>query len=88
MQCTVSHQPLYQSIALNGVTSTLNKYYNPGSTPGWWGVTVSYQLDGNYEQSPYCVDLDKLTFRYREKAAALLTGRSRVLKQEIAIAAW
>ena len=65
VQRTVSHQPLYQSITLNGVTSTLNKYYNPGSTPGWWGVTVSYQLDGNYEQSPYCVDLDKLTFRYQ-----------------------
>lgn len=61
---TSSNQLLYQSITLNGVTSTLNQTYNPGSAPGWWGITVNYQMDGNYEQSPYSVYLDELTFAY------------------------
>jgi hypothetical protein len=61
---TTDNQLLYQSITLNGVTSTLNQYYNPGSAPGWWGITVNYQMDGNYEQSPYSVYLDDLTFSY------------------------
>jgi hypothetical protein len=62
---TSSNQLLYQSITLNGVTSTVNQYYNPGSTPGWWGVTVNYQMDGNNKQSPYTVYLDELTFSYQ-----------------------
>jgi len=65
VQRTSSNQLLYQSITLNGVTSTLNTYYNPGSTPGWWGITVNYQMDGNYKQSPYTVYLDQLTFTYK-----------------------
>jgi len=65
VQRTSSNQLLYQSITLNGVTSTLNTYYNPGSTPGWWGITVNYQMDGNYKQSPYSVYLDQLTFSYK-----------------------
>jgi hypothetical protein len=65
VQRTSNNQLLYQSITLNGVTSTLNQYYNPGSTAGWYGVTVNYQMDGNYEQSPYSVYLDDLTFTYR-----------------------
>ena len=65
VQRTSDNQLLYQSITLNGVTSTLNQYYNPGSTPGWYGVTVNYQMDGNYEQSPYSVYLDNLTFTYQ-----------------------
>jgi hypothetical protein len=64
VQRTSNNQLLYQSITLNGVTSTLNQYYNPGSTAGWYGVTVNYQMDGNYEQSPYSVYLDELTFTY------------------------
>jgi hypothetical protein len=64
VQRTPDNQLLYQSITLNGVTNTLNKYYNPGSAPGWHGVTVNYQMDGNYQQSPYSVYLDDLTFTY------------------------
>ncbi len=64
VQRTSDNQLLYQSITLNGVTSTLNQYNNPGSTPGWYGVTVNYQMDGNYEQVPYSVYLDELTFSY------------------------
>jgi hypothetical protein len=61
---TSSNQLLYQTITLNGVTSTLNSTYAPYSAPGWWGITVNYQMDGNHNQSPYTVYLDKLNFTY------------------------
>ena len=64
VQRTSSNQLLYQSITLNGVTNTLNQYYNPGSVTNWYGVTINYQMDGNYEQTPYSVYLDNLTFSY------------------------
>jgi hypothetical protein len=64
VQRTSDNQLLYQSITLNGKTSTVNQYYNPGLAPGWYGVTINYQEDGNYEQSPYSVYLDQLTFTY------------------------
>jgi hypothetical protein len=64
VQRTSENQLLYQSITLNGQTNTVNQYYNPGSAPGWYGVTVNYQEDGNYQQSPYSVYLDELTFTY------------------------
>jgi hypothetical protein len=65
VQRTSNNQLLYQSITLNGVTSELNQTYNPGAAPGWYGVTANYQMDGNYEQSPYTVYLDNLTFTYQ-----------------------
>ncbi|MFY9743420.1 MAG: Ig domain-containing protein [Candidatus Sulfotelmatobacter sp.] len=65
VQRTANNQLLYESISLNGVTSTLNQYYDPGTAPSnWYGVTINYQMDGNYEQSPYSVYLDELTFSY------------------------
>jgi Putative Ig domain len=64
VQRTPDNQLLYQSITLNGVTGTVDQYYKPGSTEGWYGVTINYQMDGNYEQSPYTVYLDDLTFTY------------------------
>jgi hypothetical protein len=65
VQRTSNNQLLYQSITLNGKTSTINQYYNPGSAVGWYGVTVNYQEDGNSSQSPYSVYLDELTFTYQ-----------------------
>lgn len=65
VQRTSDNHLLYQSITLNGVTHTLNWYYSPFSAPGWFGVTVNYQMDGNYQQSPYTVYLDKLNFSYQ-----------------------
>jgi len=65
VQRTSSNQLLYQSITLNGVTNTLNQAYNPRSTPGWFGITVNYQMDGDYKQSAYSVYLDKMAFTYR-----------------------
>lgn len=64
VQRTSNNQLLFQSITLNGQTSTINQYYSPGSAPGWYGVTVNYQEDGNSKQSPYSVYLDELTFTY------------------------
>jgi hypothetical protein len=65
MQRTWDNQLFYQSITLNGVTSPINKYYGQNSAPsGWLGVTLNFQMDGNYKQSPYTVYLDKLNFTY------------------------
>jgi hypothetical protein len=63
VQRTSDNQLLFQSITLNGVTSTLNYYENPTTTT-WYGVTINYQQDGNYKQTPYSVWLDKLNFTY------------------------
>lgn len=64
VQRTSDNKLLYQSITLNGKTANLNQYYNPGSTPGWNGITINYQEDGNSQQSAYSVYLDELTFTY------------------------
>jgi hypothetical protein len=64
VQRTSSNQLLFQSITLNGVTSVLNYYENPTATT-WYGVTINYQQDGNYNQTPYSVWLDNLNFTYR-----------------------
>jgi len=63
VQRTSDNHLLFQSITLNGVTSTLNYYENPTPTT-WYGVTINYQQDGNYQQTPYSVWLDKLNFSY------------------------
>jgi hypothetical protein len=63
VQRTSDNQLLFQSITLNGVTSTLNYYESPTPTT-WYGVTINYQQDGDYNQAPYSVWLDNLTFTY------------------------
>jgi hypothetical protein len=66
VQRTSNNELLYQSIALNGVTSNLNLTFPQGSAPAdWYGVTINYQMDGNYRQDPYNVYLDNLTFTYQ-----------------------
>ena len=64
VQRTSNNELLYQSITLNGKTANLNQYYDHGSAPGWYGVTINYQQDGNSNQSAYAVYLDQLTFGY------------------------
>jgi hypothetical protein len=61
---TSNNQLFYQSITLNGVTHVLNKTYPPFSAPGWWGITVNYQMDGNSKQTPYTVYVDNLSLTY------------------------
>jgi hypothetical protein len=61
---TASNQLLYKTITLNGVSHTLNWTYAPFPAPGWWGITVNYQMDGDFKQTPYTVYIDKLNFTY------------------------
>jgi major membrane immunogen (membrane-anchored lipoprotein) len=63
VQRTSDNHLLFQSITLNGVTSTLNYYENPTTTT-WYGVTINYQQDGDSKQAPYSVWLDELNFSY------------------------
>ena len=63
VQRTSDNQLLFQSITLNGETATLNYSENPTPTT-WYGVTINYQQDGNYQQTPYSVWLDQLNFTY------------------------
>jgi hypothetical protein len=65
VQRTADNKLLYQSITFNGVTHVLNKIYPPFSAVGWYGITVNYQSDGNYKQTPYTVYVDKLNFTYQ-----------------------
>jgi hypothetical protein len=66
VQRTASNELLYQSITLNGVTNNLNLIYPHGLAPAdWYGVTLNYQMDGNYRQDGYTVYLDNLTFSYQ-----------------------
>ncbi|HZQ24070.1 MAG TPA: hypothetical protein VFA89_14865 [Terriglobales bacterium] len=62
-QRTSDNHLLFQSITLNGKTSTLNYYESPTST-GWKGITINYQQDGNSQQQQYSVWLDKVNFTY------------------------
>lgn len=63
VQRTSDNHLLFESITLNGVTAPLN-YYETPTTTTWYGVTVNYQQDGNYAQSPYSVWLDNMNFAY------------------------
>jgi hypothetical protein len=56
---------LFESITLNGNTANINKSYAPGSAPAtWWGITVNYQMDGDYTQSGNTTYLDNFTLTY------------------------
>jgi len=56
---------VYQSITLNGVTANINRTYPPFSVPvSWWGVTVNYQMDGNYKQASNTTYLDNFSLTY------------------------
>jgi hypothetical protein len=56
---------VYQSITLNGQTSTLNWTFPAGTSPGWYGLTINYQMDGDAKQDSYTVYLDDLTLSYQ-----------------------
>jgi len=56
---------LFKSITFNGVTANINRTYAPFSVPAeWWGITLNYQMDGNYKQSAYSTYLDNFSFTY------------------------
>ena len=62
---TSSNQLLYKTVTLNGVTQTVNQTFNPFSAPGWYGVLVNYQMDGNYKQTDYSTYVDNLNLTYQ-----------------------
>ena len=65
VQRTWDNWLLYHSITLNGMTTVIDRYFPPFSVPsGWYGVTVNYQMDGNYQQAPYTVYVDNLSLTY------------------------
>ena len=64
VQRTWDNWLLYRSITLNGVTTVIDRYFPPFSVGNWYGVTANYQMDGNYQQAPYTVFVDKMNFTY------------------------
>jgi hypothetical protein len=62
---TSTNELLYKTVTLNGVTTNINVTYPRYSTPGWDGLVVNFQLDGNYKQAPYSVYVDKLNVTYQ-----------------------
>lgn len=56
---------LYQTITVNGVTYNIYKTYAPFGVPyQWYGMTVNYQMDGNYSQAWNTTYLDNFSLRY------------------------
>jgi hypothetical protein len=56
---------LYQTIAVNGVTYTIDKTVPPFTVPsGWWGMTVNYQMDGDHKMDTNLTYVDKMNFTY------------------------
>lgn len=65
VQRTSDNHMTYQSITLNGQTTTLNWTFEHGSAPNWYGVTLNYQMDGDSHQDSYSTYLDNLTLTYQ-----------------------
>jgi hypothetical protein len=65
VQRTSDNHLTYQSITLNGQTTSLNWTFEHGSAPDWYGVTINYQMDGNVNQDSYSTYLDNLTLTYQ-----------------------
>jgi len=56
---------IYNSITVNGVTSQINQTFPPMVVPSsWFGMTVNYQMDGNYNQTKNTTYLDNLEITY------------------------
>jgi hypothetical protein len=56
---------VYETITVNGVTANINKTFPPFQVPsGWYGMTVNYQMDGNYRMASNTTYLDNLTIKY------------------------
>jgi hypothetical protein len=56
---------LYQTLTVNGVVTPMNITVDPFAVPaGWWGMTVNYQMDGDYAMHSNTTYLDKTNFTY------------------------
>ena len=57
---------LYRSLALNGESSSLNITVPPMAVPAsWWGMTVNFQMDGDYAMHANTAYVDNMTFTYK-----------------------
>ncbi len=55
----------YNTITVNGNSYTINQSFAPFSVPGgWYGMTVNFQMDGNYQMASNTTYLDNLNIRY------------------------
>jgi hypothetical protein len=56
---------LYQTITMNGTIFNINQTMPPMAVPStWYGITVNYQMDGNYKQTSNKTYLDNLNLTY------------------------
>jgi hypothetical protein len=56
---------LFQSITMNGVTYTINTTMAPFGVPSsWYGMTVNFQMDGNYKMDSNTAYLDNFNVTY------------------------
>ncbi len=65
VQRTSDNHETYQSITLNGQTANLNWTLGNGPGQGWYGVTINFQIDGDYKQDSYKIYLDNATLTYQ-----------------------
>ncbi|HTV15867.1 MAG TPA: hypothetical protein VME68_14195 [Acidobacteriaceae bacterium] len=65
MQRQADNSLLYESIALNGTTYTLNYESESTAAPeGWWGLAANYQMDSDAKGSPNTTYLDDFSVTY------------------------
>jgi Bacterial Ig domain len=56
---------LYQTIALNNTTYNINTEEQPFGVPSsWYGMTVNFQMDGDYKMDGYTAYLDEFNVTY------------------------
>ena len=63
-QRTNDDKVLFKSIELNGQVANINHLEPQRGKPGWRGITLNYQIDGDNHQTPYTIYLDKFNFSY------------------------
>jgi len=65
VQRLANDQLLYQSVTVNGVVFPIDVTVAPFPVPaGWWGMTINFQMDGDYAMHSNTAYLDKTNFIY------------------------
>ncbi|HLJ26784.1 MAG TPA: hypothetical protein VKY85_08750 [Candidatus Angelobacter sp.] len=59
----VNGQVHYISVSVNGVTSNVDAFFQPQQSWTLEDINVAFQMDGDFEQDPYNVWLDKVTLQ-------------------------
>jgi hypothetical protein len=59
----VNGQVHYISVSVNGVTSNVDAFFQPQQDWTLEDINVAFQMDGDFEQDPYNVWLDKVTLQ-------------------------